>query len=335
MLTFYTDTFVLPLPETHRFPMRKYARLRERCVAEGLVTPENLVVPPAASDEQLLLAHTPEYLERVKSGTLNPREVGEIGFPWSPEMVERSRRSTGATIAALEAAFADGAAVSLAGGTHHAYADRGQGFCVFNDAVVAIRAWQAAGKIKRAVIIDTDVHQGNGTAKLCADDPTIFTFSIHGAKNFPFRKETSDLDLPLANETGDAEYLRQLDAGLEQAFAAGPFDAAVFVSGADPYEHDRLGKLKLTREGLAERDRRVFAACRRHQLPVAVVMGGGYCNDVESIVDIHLETIRQANDYSATWPTQLPRHFKNGEPNDEQRSKHPQGWAPSSEAGSR
>jgi len=194
---FYCDHFVLPLPEGHRFPMEKYSRLRERVLAAGVVAPEELIVPHAATDEEILRAHDAEYLRRVVAGELDRAEARRIGFPWSPAMVERSRRSAGGTIEACRAALEEGAAVNLAGGTHHAFRDRGEGYCVFNDAASASRAMQAEGRVERVVVIDCDVHQGNGTASIFEDDPTVFTFSIHGRNNFPFHKERSDLDVEL------------------------------------------------------------------------------------------------------------------------------------------
>lgn len=294
MKAFYTDQFVLPLPPEHRFPMLKYRRLRERVEAEGVVTPENLLIPEAATDEQILRAHDAEYLERVKNGSLTTKEIRRIGFPWSPEMVERSRRSSGATIAACRAAFSDGIAVNLAGGTHHAFRDHGEGYCVFNDSAIAARAMQAEGLAQRVVILDCDVHQGNGTASILAGDSSIFTFSIHGAKNFPFHKEASDFDVELADGTGDSLYLDMLEEGVTRALSLANADLAIYLAGADPYAGDRLGRLKLSMEGLAARDRLVLGLCRAEGLPVAVTMAGGYAHEVEDIVAIHLQTVRIA-----------------------------------------
>jgi len=294
---FYCDHFVLPLPDGHRFPMEKYSLLRERVLAAGVVAPEDLIVPPAATDEEILRAHDPEYLRRVAAGELDRAEMRRIGFPWSPAMVERSRRSAGGTLEACRAALAGGAAVNLAGGTHHAFRDRGEGYCVFNDAAIAARALQAERLVERVVVIDCDVHQGNGTASIFADDPTVFTFSIHGRNNFPFHKERSDLDVELADGTADAEYLAALEAGLERALPAARADLALYVSGADPHERDRLGRLKVSRAGLAARDALVFAHCRRAGLPVAVMMAGGYNVDVRETVEVHLQTVAEARRY--------------------------------------
>ena len=294
MKAFYSDHFVLPLPEGHRFPMGKYSMLREKVLACQLIPPEYLVIPEAASDEQILRVHSETYLERVKTGTLSEREIRRIGFPWSLEMVERSRRSVGGTIQACRAALGDSISANLAGGTHHAYPDHGEGFCVFNDSAVAARAMQAEGRCRRVVILDCDVHQGNGTAAIFAGDPTVFTFSIHGAKNFPFHKEQSDLDVALEDGTGDEVYLEALHLGARQALDRSNPDLAIYLAGADPFYQDRLGRLALSKAGLAGRDRVVFDLCRSAGLPVAVVMAGGYAREVEDTVDIHLQTIRLA-----------------------------------------
>lgn len=297
MKIFYHDQFVLPLPPNHRFPMEKYALLRQRVVAARLVPPGDLAIPAPASDADLCRAHTPGYVERVKEGTLSQQEIRRIGFPWSPALVERSRRSVGSTIAAGPAALQEGVAANLAGGTHHAGPDWGQGFCVFNDAAVAARAWQAAGLVRRVLIVDCDVHQGNGTAAICRGDDTIFTFSIHGARNFPFHKEPGDLDIGLEDGAGDEAYLAALEPGLEQALALARADIAIYLAGADPHERDRLGRLALSKGGLAARDRLVFDACRCGGLPVVLTMAGGYGRDVNDTVDIHFATVQLAASY--------------------------------------
>jgi len=232
----------------------------------------------AASDGELALVHTPVYIDAVSAGLLSAAQQREIGFPWSPRMVERSRRSVGATIGAARSALHEGVAANLAGGTHHAYADKGSGYCVFNDVAVAARLMQAEWhRRKRALlriaVIDLDVHQGNGTAAIFADDPTVFTLSLHGAKNFPFRKEASDIDVELPDGCTDAPYLEALDdalARLWQRHRDGPPGLVFYLAGADPHEADRLGRLKLTSAGLAERDRRVLAAARSRRIPVAI-----------------------------------------------------------------
>jgi acetoin utilization deacetylase AcuC-like enzyme len=294
MKAFYADHFVLPLPEGHRFPMRKYALLRQRVGEAGLIPAANLCVPEAATDAQLLLAHDGAYLETVKRGSLTLKELRRLGFPWSPELVERSRRSVGGTISASRAALADGLGINLAGGTHHAGRDHGEGFCVFNDCAVAARTMQAEGRAHRVVIVDCDVHQGNGTAAIFAGDPSVFTLSIHAEKNFPFRKSKSDLDLGLPDGTGDALYLEVLEEGLRRALALANADLAIYLAGADPFVRDRLGRLALSKAGLVARDRLVLEQCREAGLPVAVTMAGGYARRVEDIVDIHFETVRIA-----------------------------------------
>lgn len=301
MRAFYTDHFVLPLPPEHRFPMAKYALLRERVLSEGILSPNDLHVPDAATDTDLLRVHDADYVRRVVSGQLTRHEIRRIGFPWSEAMVERSRRSSGATIAACRAALKEGVAVNLAGGTHHAARDFGAGYCVFNDSAVAARAMQAEGRARRIVILDCDVHQGDGTASILADDPTIFTFSIHGAKNFPFHKQKSDLDIELDDGTTDRVYLDMLEEGVQRALALAHADLAIYLAGADPFSGDRLGRLKVSKEGLATRDRFVLELCHQQRLPVAIAMAGGYAREVTDIVDIHTETVRRAAVVCAAW----------------------------------
>jgi acetoin utilization deacetylase AcuC-like enzyme len=288
---FYSDHFVLPLPEGHRFPMTKYSVLRERVAGSSVCGPNELREPEAVTDEEILRAHSPDYLRRVVSGTLTEKEIRRIGFPWSERMVERSRRASGGTVGACLAALEDGFAANLAGGTHHAFADRGEGYCVFNDSAIAARAVQAAGLVERVVVVDTDVHQGNGTAAILAGDPTVFTFSIHGEKNFPFHKEESDLDVPLPDGADDAMFLEALGEGLEQALDASEPGLAIYLAGADPFVGDRLGRLAVTKAGLAERDRIVLEGCRERGIPVAVTMAGGYSRDVGDIVDVHFQSV--------------------------------------------
>ena len=297
MELYYSDTFVLPLPPGHRFPMEKYALLRSALLASGDFNPDELHLPPAADDNTLSLAHCPQYIQRVSQGLLSADEQRAIGFPWTPAMVERSRRSAGATLAAARAALRDGVAANLAGGTHHAHYDRGEGFCVFNDAAVTARALQAAGLVRRVAIIDCDVHQGNGTAHILGRDPSVFTCSLHGARNFPFDKAQSHLDIELPDETGDASYLAALDQALTQAIAAGPYDLCIYLAGADPYMDDRLGRLSLTKAGLLARDRQVLETFRKRHIPVVLAMAGGYARPIEDTVDIHAATIRLAKQF--------------------------------------
>ncbi|MFM1990419.1 MAG: hypothetical protein RJA99_3376 [Pseudomonadota bacterium] len=305
MRAFYSDRFVLPLPDGHRFPMAKYRLLRERI--ERCLPDVVLAEPEPATDGVLALAHTPDWIERLSLGRLTPLEQRQIGFPWSPEMVERSRRSVGATIAACRAAIEDGAAANLAGGTHHAGRDRGEGFCCLNDVAVAARLMQAERRARRVAIVDLDVHQGNGTAEILRDDASVFTLSIHGARNFPFRHRCEgDLDTDLPDGTGDDAYLDALDAALEGLARRFEPDFLIFLAGADVYAGDRLGRLALSIPGVAERDRRVFAFARARGLPVAVAMGGGYCPDIERIVDIHFGTVREAAAHAASGPVRRP-----------------------------
>lgn len=307
MKAFYSDRFALALPAGHRFPMEKYERLRRRLIE---ARPDvELLVPEPASDGVLALAHSPDWIARLTQGRLSSAEARAIGFPWSPQMVERSRRSVGATVCACRVAIEQGAAANLAGGTHHAHADRGEGFCCFNDVAVAARLMQAERRARRVAIVDLDVHQGNGTASILARDPSVFTLSLHGEHNYPFRKELGDLDVALPDATGDDAYLDALDAALEQLTKRFEADLIIYLAGADVYEGDRLGRLALTKAGIARRDERVFAFARRYGLPVAVTMAGGYCPRVDDIVDIHFATVCCAADHAANWaaPTMRPR----------------------------
>lgn len=276
--------------------MSKYELLRRAILEQAFSSAIQLRLPPAATDQEILSVHAAEYLEALKTGTLDPKVERRIGFPWSPGLLERSRRSVGGTLAACRAALEHGVGVNLAGGTHHAFRDCGEGFCVLNDSVVALRTLQSEGRIRHALILDTDVHQGNGTASILAQDQSIFTYSIHGAKNFPFKKQISDLDRALPDSCDDLEYLNALKADLEQ-LARVPADLIIFLSGADPFEHDKLGRLSLSKTGLSKRDELVFDWAARRQLPVAVTMGGGYAPVVSDIVEIHLQTVSWALKY--------------------------------------
>jgi len=275
--------------------MQKYRMLRD-AVASGMPM-VSLEEAPHTSDGVLALAHHPHYIHRVMSGALSASEQKAIGFPWSPEMVERSRRSSGATIAACRAAIAEGTAVNLAGGTHHAHADRGEGFCVFNDAAIAARLMQAERRVSRVAIVDLDVHQGNGTASILANDDSVFTLSIHGENNYPFEKAVSDLDVALPDETDDDSYLEQLASALAQMFARFDPQLIIYLAGADPHEGDRLGRLKLSLEGLAARDRMVLDAAQARGLPVALAMAGGYGRSIDDTVAVHSQTVRIAASY--------------------------------------
>ena len=302
MQVFSNPHLSLALPAGHRFPMSKYSLLDGRVAAEipGL----RLQATKLASEGELALAHTPDYIRAVLHGSLSAAAQREIGFPWSAAMVQRSLGSVGATIAAARAALGEGVAAQLAGGTHHAQADKGSGFCVFNDVAVAGRLMQAeAHRLHRRAlplwVIDLDVHQGDGTAAIFQDDPTVFTLSLHGGRNFPFRKVASDLDVDLPDGCTDAPYLAALDTALDQAWqrmsASGRRPGlAFYLAGADPHEGDRLGRLKLSAAGLAERDRRVLALLGRHRVPVAVLMAGGYGHDIHTTVALQFATVRLA-----------------------------------------
>jgi len=297
MHAFYSDVFELSLPAGHRFPMAKYGMLRSRIRDVATELGIELHAADAATDAELTLVHHIDYVRRVAGGRLRDLEVRRIGFPWSPQLVARSRRSVGATIGAGRAALEDGVAVNLAGGTHHAFPDRGQGYCVFNDVAVAVRLLQAEGRIRRAVVIDCDVHQGNGTAAIFAGDRDVFTFSIHGDQNFPFTKLTSDLDVSLPSGADDAAYLDRLSDALNLL----PFDDAecvFYLAGADPYEGDRLGRLRVSKYALEERDRMVIGRCRDLGIPVAIAMAGGYAPNIEETVDIHAATVTMASRFA-------------------------------------
>jgi len=306
MQAFHSDRYLLPLPVGHRFPRSKYRLLRERVV--GLADLEASEAQPVG-DADLVRVHDPAYVAAVTSGTLGAAEQRAIGFPWSEGMVERSRRSVGATVAAARAALAEGVAANLAGGTHHASASRGSGYCVFNDVAVASRILQAELARLRIVVVDLDVHQGDGTAAIFAGDPSVFTISLHGAKNFPFRKAASDLDVALPDGCGDADYLSALEHALGvlgEEHGARPFGLAFYLAGADPHEGDRLGRLKLSSAGLLSRDRRVLTLLGELRIPVALTMAGGYGHDLDVTVAIQAATIEAAIGAWRIWRDRAP-----------------------------
>ena len=299
MKAFYADHYVLPLPTGHRFPMEKYKKLRDLVSQLDGVQLENA---PTATDTQILYAHDASYLIKVLQGSLSPQEQQEIGFPWSPQMVERSRRSAGATLAASKTALKEGVAANLAGGTHHAYRNKGSGFCVFNDSAIAARAIQKEINAKlKVAIIDLDVHQGNGTAAILENDSSIFTLSMHGENNFPFTKEVSDLDIGLPDETGDASYLAALHQGLEIMSERFKPDFIIYLAGADPHEGDRLGKLSISTDGMRQRDECVFQFGLDREIPIAFSMAGGYGKEIQSTVDVHFQTIVTALRYQQSY----------------------------------
>ena len=313
MIAFHFDHHILPLPPGHRFPISKYGLLRQRVAADPRGIELRLSGP--ASEGELALAHDPGYIADVLDGTLSAARQREIGFEWTPEMALRATHSVGATIAAARVALSGGAeggvAASLGGGTHHANATQGSGYCVFNDVAVAARLMQAERhRTHRAalpvLVVDLDVHQGNGTAAIFADDDSVFTFSMHGERNFPFRKSPGDLDVGLADGCGDDDYLAALEPALAEVWrrtAARPPRLAFYVAGADPHEGDRLGRLKLSAQGLARRDEIVLGALRERGIPVVVLMAGGYGHVVDTTVDVHLQTLRIAARAQAGWAT--------------------------------
>ncbi len=307
MHAYYATDFVLPLPPGHRFPMEKYALLRQ-ALAQQLPDVQ-FSQALAASDGELAFAHTAAYVEGIEVGTLPAAVYREIGFPWSVAMAGRARCSVGATLSAARTALVQGVAANLGGGTHHAYADKGGGFCVFNDLAVTARVMQAEwGRQGRAdmrplqvAVIDLDVHQGNGTAHILRADASVFTLSLHGEKNFPFRKEASDLDLALPDGCGDEHYLAALENALDMLEGSFVPGLVLYIAGADPHEGDRLGRLKLTDAGMMARDRRVFDWCWQRRLPCAFVMGGGYGKDLNDTVRVQTNTYRIALEYWQRW----------------------------------
>ncbi len=309
MHAYYADHFVLPLPEGHRFPMRKYSRLRDRLAAE--LPGVRFFEAPAASDGELALVHTPSYIQGIAQGTLDPAVYREIGFPWSLAMAERARRSVGASVAAARVALSEGVAGNLAGGTHHAYADKGGGFCVFNDIAVTARlmqaeVWRERKQHLRVAVIDLDVHQGNGTARIFANDNSVFTLSLHGEKNFPFRKEPSDLDIGLPDGCTDEPYLQALYQALAELEGRFEPHMVIYLAGADPHEGDRLGRLKLTMDGMAVRDRVVLDWAWQRRLPLVLCMGGGYGHDIETTVGVQVQTWTIALEYQRRWHNRAP-----------------------------
>ena len=289
--------YTVALPTNHRFPIAKYALLRDAVLASGLVAPPHIHDPERASVESLRLVHTERYVQAVRSGTLTEAEQRRIGLPWSESLVERSFRAVGGTSEAATAALDLGVTMNLAGGTHHAFPDHGEGFCVFNDVAVAIRSLQRTGRIRRAAVIDLDVHQGNGTHAIFTGDPSVFTFSMHGGRNYPFHKVPGSLDVELPDGTGDDAYLGSLADALPRVLSASAPDLAIYLAGADSHQGDRLGRLCLTFDGLARRDVMVLDACREVGIPVAITIAGGYGRNIEDSVRVHLNTVRLAAQY--------------------------------------
>lgn len=301
MQVFYADTFAIALPDGHRFPTEKYRLLRERLLAEDREDLQFAEAPRIDADH-LLLVHDAGYVARVVEGRLETREIRALGFPWSEGLVERSLRSVGGTWAACCAALADRCGVTLSGGTHHADASNGAGYCVFNDAAVATRALQSAGRVKRALIMDCDVHQGDGSARIFDGDGSVFTVSLHGARNYPFRKARSTIDIEFPDGTGDDTYLDALSNCLGEIAGRFDPDLVIYLAGADPFHGDTLGRLSLSQEGLRERDRRVLSFCRKNRWPVAICMAGGYAKPIGDTVAIHANTVCLAADLFAPAP---------------------------------
>ena len=284
--------FSVPLPSGHRFPIAKYAMIRDAVAASGVLD-GGIEEPDRVERWALSLVHTERWIDAVSAGTTSDAEVRRLGFPWSPELQERSMRTVQATLEAARDALDSGIGITLAGGTHHAFADRGEGYCVFNDVAVAIKVLQREGRIRRAAILDLDVHQGNGTAAIFQGDADVFTFSMHGRKNYPFHKEQSTLDVELEDGCDDGDYLALLDHHLTDVLDHCSPDLVCYLGGADPYQGDRLGRLRLSMDGLARRDRMVFARCRTRGLPVVLTMAGGYAEQIGDIAMIHANSVRE------------------------------------------
>ena len=283
----------MPLPEGHRFPIAKYAAVREGIVARGLLHETQVEEPDRCDRPSLGLVHTPAYVDAVLDGTLTAPEIRRLGFPWTPGLRERSLRTAQGTVEAARDALEIGLGLNLAGGTHHAFPERGEGFCVFNDVAVAIRVLQLEGRIGRAAVVDLDVHQGNGTARIFAGDADVFTFSVHGERNYPFQREPGTLDVELPDGCADTEYLAALDRHLDAVLDEAAPDLVFYLAGADPYVHDRFGRLGVSFAGLRERDRRVFRGCRRRGLPVVLTLAGGYARELADIVAIHCAAVEE------------------------------------------
>jgi acetoin utilization deacetylase AcuC-like enzyme len=298
MRIYYSDPYDFPLTPGHRFPLQKYARLRDRIQRDELVPASDLILAEPANDTQLQRAHDQNYLDRVLQGLLSEGEIRRLGLPWSPQLVERARRSVGGSIGACVSALMESLSINLGGGTHHAHPDHGAGFCLFNDVAVAIRDLQTTGRAERFIVLDCDVHQGDGTAVIFADDDAVFTFSIHGQQNYPFHKPPSDRDIGLPKGTSDSAYLEALQMGLDDLLVEGRWDLGIYLAGADPLEGDRFGSLSLTADGLLKRDRFVLEQCQLAKIPVAIVLSGGYGRDINDTVEAHFQTAQLAVELS-------------------------------------
>jgi acetoin utilization deacetylase AcuC-like enzyme len=291
MRVFYSPRYYADIGDTHIFPIRKFELVRDRLLSEQTLLPEELIEPKPATVEEVRLVHTEDYVSRLRSGQLTPREIRRLGLPWSESLVQRSFHAVGGTISAALTALEHGVSSNLAGGTHHSFPDRGEGFCVLNDVAIAIRTLRSRGLIRRAAIVDCDVHQGNGTATIFADDSDTFTFSIHGANNYPLFKMRSTVDIELPDGTSDDDYLTTLEGALPRVFSWNP-NIVFYLAGADPYVNDKLGRLSLSLDGLRRRDYYILNECYEQEIPVASVMSGGYAKDINDTVEIHCNTIR-------------------------------------------
>lgn len=291
MKIYYSDHYTIPLPEGHRFPMQKYQLLREGLLREGVLSPQELLATEPATFEEVASVHDARYVQKIIDGTLEKLEIRRIGFPWSPALVTRSFATVGGAISAAREAMVSGFSGNLAGGTHHAFSDAGEGFCVFNDQAVVAQILLNERLIRKAAIIDLDVHQGNGTSSIFSGRPEIFVFSMHGEKNFPFRKVPSTLDIPLPDDTGDEIYLQTLEENLPAIKAFSP-DIILYQAGVDPLKEDRLGRLSLSFEGLMRRDELVIRFAKENGIPISLAMGGGYAEPIELTVRAHINTYR-------------------------------------------
>jgi len=288
---FYSPYYYADIGENHVFPIRKFELVRSKLLEEGTLQPDEIVEPEAAAVEDVCLVHTEDYITRLRNGTLTAKEIRKLGLPWSQSLVRRSFHAISGTINAARFALENEISSNLAGGTHHAFPDRGEGFCVLNDVAVAIRVLQREKLANRFLIIDCDVHQGNGTAFIFKADEDVYTFSMHGEKNYPLFKETSNLDLELPDKTTDKEFLEILNEALPRIFLDNP-DIMFYLGGADPYEKDKLGRLNLSIEGLRQRDETILEFAKSKNVPVVTVMSGGYALDINDTVEIHCNTIR-------------------------------------------
>jgi acetoin utilization deacetylase AcuC-like enzyme len=295
MQVFYTPRYYADIGNGHVFPIRKFELVRDRLLAEGTLQPAELIEPSPATLEDVLLVHTDDYVSRLCSGNLTAKEIRRLGLPWSESLVRRSFYATGGTIAASHVALGEGYSSNLAGGTHHSFADRGEGFCVLNDVAIAIHVLRARKLLRRAAIIDCDVHQGNGTATIFAGDEATFTFSMHGTNNYPLFKAQSTLDVELPDGTTDDEYLESLAKHLRAVFSTDP-EIVFYLAGADPYSGDKLGRLSVSIDGLRKRDAFVLRECYEREVPIVTVMSGGYGKDINDTVEIHCNTIRMVKE---------------------------------------